>query len=66
MRADFAANAEPRDGQSHVCTLHPGRGDDNVRHQAIQEEVCNVSAISAHWAAPDRNRKIKKQVAGFS
>ena len=60
MRTVFAANAEPRDGQSHVRTLNPGWGHDNVRHQAIQEEVCNVSSISAHRAALNGRRKIKK------
>ena len=60
VRADIAANAEPCDGQSHVRTLHSGRNNDNVRHQTIQEEVCNVSAVSAHWATLNGRRKIKK------
>ena len=61
VRADIAANAEPCDGQSHVRTLHSGRSNDNVRHQTIQEEVCNVSPVSAHWETLNGRRKIKKK-----
>ena len=58
MRTDSAANTEPCDGQSYVRTLHPRRSDDYVRHQAIQEEVCDVSSISSSWATLNGKQKI--------